>query len=387
MESIVIVALPEVDDKVHRISSEKVPHLTMLYLGESVNNLDIPDIVTFVQHAAKHVDPFYLTVDYRDVLGDSQADVLFFEDNLWQMPNLKQFRHNLLQNDSIRRAYDTTEQFSEWKPHLTLGYPETPANEDVSDYPGIHGVHFDRLAVWFGDYNGPEIRLKRDDTMEVRMSDMTTTERGEQAVSEMFHYGVRGMRWGITTKDRATSIQSKAARKQASATAMKDRAERRSSKLGSAAEARKGAKLQKEADRLTRRGATLQKKADKKVAPTEVSVSQKKPGAFAKTQGGANQPLHEDAVKALVARQKAKSSTTDSLSNAELRSAVDRMQLEQKYTQLSFASDRRSRGARFAAGLFGQRKSLKFKDMDEEAGEETRKAIKVALATKVAAKA
>lgn len=191
----VIVALPPVDDKVYRISSEKVPHLTILFLGEA--NLSM-DAVLYVEHAASELSPFYGTVDHRGTLGADDADVLFFEDNGWDLKRVKEFRHYLLLNDEIKRAYDAVEQFPEWTPHLTLGYPETPANEDDSDYPGIHSVQFDRVAVWLEDSDGPTFRLKYDDhAMEVSMSDLSTAERGELAVRELFHYGKKGMKWGV----------------------------------------------------------------------------------------------------------------------------------------------------------------------------------------------
>lgn len=129
------------------------------------------------------------------------------------------------------------------------------------------------------------------------MSKQDTVDLGAVATEELFHYGVKGMKWGV----RRTDAQLEAAR-----------------------------------------------------APQPVSVTQKKPGTFAKTSGGQNQPVSDDAAKALAARQKARASTTDSLSNAELRVAVERMNLEQQYSRLSFESDRRSKGVRFVAGFLGK---------------------------------
>lgn len=332
MDSTVIVALPAVDDHVMKISSEKVPHLTMVFMppASAIDNLE--ELMLYVQHAASELSPFYLTVDYRGELGPDSADVLFFEDTAWDMKRVKSFRHHLLLNDNIRKAYDSIEQYPEWTPHLTLGFPETPANEDDRDY-GIHSVQFDRIAVWTGDYEGVEFRLRYSDTAaDIAMSDISTTDRGAAAVNEMFHYGTKGMRWGIR-KDRATS----------------------------------------------RGGADS--------GPTAVVVTQKKPGKFAKTKGGEAFPAHEDSLSALVTRQVAKKSTTDALSNAELKLAVERMQLETRYNQLEFSSDRRSRGLRFVQGLIGHRKPTKYRDMDEEIGEETRKAVKKAIALRMAAAA
>lgn len=163
------------------------------------------------------------------------------------------------------------------------------------------------------------------------MSDISTAQRGEQAVTELFHYGVKGMRWGVRKDESA-------------------------SKGGS----------------------------DK--GPTAVVVSQKKPGTFATAKGGKRHPIADDAKRALEARQKARASTTDALTNAELRAAVERMNLERQYSQLSFESDRRSKGKRFIAGLLGNKrygKKRPFADEYEESGERTRKlADEVAQALK-----
>ncbi len=338
----VIVALPRVDDRVFKVSSEKVPHLTICFLGETdkINNLE--EIVTFVQHAASQLSPFGLSVDYRDTLGPDDADVLFFKKDSWAFPRISGFRGHLLQDNNISAAVASAPQYDEWTPHLTLGYPGAPAHDDQIEH-GIHYVDFDRIAIWTTDFDGPEFRLKdMESSMEssVAWSDMTTAEKGAFAAVSMFkgdstamaQYGVKGMRWGVTTKDRAAE----------------------------------------------------------RTAAQQVTVVQKKPGKFAKTEGGKQLPLHEEAAAALVTRQKAKGSTTDALSNAELRSAIQRMQLEQQFNQLEFSNDRRSRGARFVAGLFGNRKTggkMKFEDLDEKQGEQVGKALKSAAKSKVVKKA
>jgi 2'-5' RNA ligase len=197
VSKLVIVAIPEKDDYVWKISSEKVPHLTILFLGEATETSPISKIQEFVEHAASTMlQPFWLEVSDRDILGDDQADVVFFED-AWELPRVRSFRNALLKDSNIKSAYDSVEQFPEWQPHLTLGYPETPAKEDDRDYPGIHSVRFDRIALWTGDSEGPEFKLKRpkfyDDAMEVAMS-----TDGKTAVENILsHYGVKGMKWGV----------------------------------------------------------------------------------------------------------------------------------------------------------------------------------------------
>lgn len=54
-----------------------------------------------------------------------------------------------------------------------------------------------------------------------------------------------------------------------------------------------------------------------------------------KVSGGAGHEPHMDAINAAVARQKAKKSGSHALSNAELRLLNERLQMEQKYSQLT----------------------------------------------------
>jgi hypothetical protein len=272
MADTVIVALPSEDEKVNKISSEQVAHLTICYLGDQSGNDQLPEIVEYVEHAAKQLSPFYASVDHRGELGPDLADVLFFEPNGWDMKRVREFRYFLLQNDAIRRAYDSVDQHPEWLPHLTLGYPETPAVVDPNDDPPhFYGIQFDRIAVWIGDFQGPEFRLRYEDhAMEVAMSSMTTAQRGEQAVAELFHHGTKGMKWGVR---KAEGAQSKANAVQKRADAMSARADRRSSKPGSRAESQKADKLQKEADRLQRRADKKWNKVDAKWEKSIYSTS------------------------------------------------------------------------------------------------------------------
>lgn len=142
----------------------------------------------FLDHAAStSLNRFGLDVDRRGILGGDQADVLFFSEG-WEAKEVKQFRHYLLQNDDIRTAYDSSEQHPDWLPHLTLGYPETPAKPNPTDY-GLSWVRFDRIALWVGDSQGPEFVLNKRD-LEVSMG----TEMVENVLA---HYGKKGMKWGV----------------------------------------------------------------------------------------------------------------------------------------------------------------------------------------------
>lgn len=186
-----IVAIPEKDDYVWKISSENVPHMTILFLGEPNETTDAAKIAEYLEHAVNtSVEKFGLGVSRRGTLGPEDADVVFFEDwNLRNLRNLRDFRSYLLKNDAISTMWNAVEQFPEWTPHLTLGYPDSPAREDDRDYPGVHYVHFDKIALWTGEFEGPEFDLMNNSDMEVRMTD--PVER------ILAHYGVRGMRWGV----------------------------------------------------------------------------------------------------------------------------------------------------------------------------------------------
>ena len=196
---LVIVALPSEHDEVRKVSSETEPHLTLLYLGTPDYDVNqIKHVIDYVEHASSLLRTFMLDVDKRGVLGDKQADVLFF--NKKWTKEIATFREHLLQDPLIYSAYASSKQFDGWTPHLTLGYPETPAKKRVKDDYPITYVRFDRIAVWIGDSEGPVFPLPNySDDMEVAMSEIKSPssvvkEIGAEALK---HYGVKGMKWGI----------------------------------------------------------------------------------------------------------------------------------------------------------------------------------------------
>ena len=205
MANLVVVAIPSEDDYVWKVSSEKVPHMTILFLGEMpVQNFVA--IANFVSHASQRsLTRFGMEVDRRDSLGVDDADVLFFKKNGWSGKNVAEFRSFLLQDSNIRTAYESTEQFPEWIPHLTLGHPETPAKADTRDYPGFSYVGFDKIALWFNDYDGFEYPL--DDNMDIAevAMDNSSVERGRLATTSLLHFGVKGMKWGVR-RDRSSRV-------------------------------------------------------------------------------------------------------------------------------------------------------------------------------------
>ena len=187
---LVVVAIPREDDYVWKISSEKVPHMTLCYLGEpDLEPEQLANMTEYVGHAASLVHRFWMSVDRRGKLGPKDADVLFFDKGI-SNKLIERFRSNLLANDDIMAAYQAAEQYPVWTPHLTLGFPETPAKPDKRDY-GFNGVEFDKIAIWTNDYEGPTFQLKS-----YREEDMSVAAMMASGEEYLEHYGIQGMKWG-----------------------------------------------------------------------------------------------------------------------------------------------------------------------------------------------
>lgn len=183
----VIVALPNEDDYVRKISSEKEPHLTLLYLGDpGWDDAQMTHVQEYIEHAASYLCRFLLDVDSRGVLGPKDADVLFFSKEWTQQ--IAAFRTQLLRDPLILTAYLNADQFPQWTPHMTLGYPETPAHKDTREFPGISYVNFDKVALWTVNSSGPTFPLK---------SNQYSFDTPEMAMSSLTHHGVKGMKWGV----------------------------------------------------------------------------------------------------------------------------------------------------------------------------------------------
>ena len=89
-----------------------------------------------------------------------------------------------------------------------------------------------------------------------------------------------------------------------------------------------------------------------KKGPSGVTVNARA-GKKVKTKGGKREAASEDAIKAAVGKQIARKSTTDALSNAQLREVVTRMQLEQQFSQLGGRTSRLESGKKFLKALVG----------------------------------
>lgn len=140
-----IFLLPEASDPVVAASSEPA-HLTTVWLGD-MNDLD-EDTISAIRgeiaaYAAVLEGPVVVPVAERGTLGDEGADVAFLEPT----EALLALREGLLEaSPTVSRVMESVEQFPEWTPHVTLGYPETPA---AGEYDG-EAVTFDRVGLWIG---------------------------------------------------------------------------------------------------------------------------------------------------------------------------------------------------------------------------------------------
>lgn len=265
----VIVALPAPNESVWRFSSEKKPHMTMLFLGSNLEN--VHHVEQYIGHVANKALPrFGMDVERRGTLGKDSADVLFFGEH--GRDRLDDIRSYLLEDPDIFKAYHSAEQFPAWIPHLTMGFPETPAKPDDREYPGISWVNFDRIALWTADYEGVEFQLKDD-------QGLSMSDRGEAYLK---HYGIKGMKWGVRRADPDATAASNDAK---------------------LAKSRETDRRSQVADKLRR----------KKVLDLQSSKDAKDAG-FVKT--------------------KAKVSGVNSLSNQDLQSLITRMSLERQYKDL-----------------------------------------------------
>lgn len=139
----VIVMVPADSDPVSSASSEDA-HMTVAWLGPSSDIEDIQAVEAEVEEAASTMGgPRTLRVTGQGTLGKDSAEVVHLEAS----PEALSMREFLLSRPSVKSAYDSVEQFDSWKPHVTLGYPETPKN---SEYEG-KSITFDRLALWAGN--------------------------------------------------------------------------------------------------------------------------------------------------------------------------------------------------------------------------------------------
>ena len=165
---VVIVALPTEGDPVHGIGPEE-KHATLVFMGDDVP-ADLVDNITaaldgWTESATANGDlaGFTETVSGVESLGDDGARV-------WMLSGtggLVDLRDNLMALDPVAEGSRLVDQFPEYTPHVTIGYPDDddqPAlAEDVEAAAAeVQSIAFDRLALWVdGDHTqtwamGPE---------------------------------------------------------------------------------------------------------------------------------------------------------------------------------------------------------------------------------------
>lgn len=170
--SVVLVALPAATDPISAASSEDQAHMTLLFFGETVD-VDAKALEVAIAEFVDSGEVGVITdkVSGYAMLGDDKADVVLFD-----AKNLAALRSGLMQQDTIEMAHSAVEQFPTWIPHVTLGYPETPA---TSAYTG-ESVTFDRIALWYGS-NRTEWKLgKVDEVMPKEQPDAVVAAVLEQ---------------------------------------------------------------------------------------------------------------------------------------------------------------------------------------------------------------
>lgn len=310
---LVIVAIPESKSPVWKVSSEKVPHLTLLYFGESVTPSQLKTIQSALEESiAYHSGMFELSVEERGVLGDDKADVLFLTKGGQGYQDALSLRDRLLSSPQVMKIWKSADQYPAWIPHLTLGYPETPAKPQPANNPIEPGqsIRFDKIALWTGDSVGPNYSLGGDIEMQDQDEDV------------LEHYGVKGMKWGVR-RDRTTGVPRPSGARMTEATRKK---------------VKSGGSVRGREVKLSTAQATDNKSDYRKAYPSgnEQPVSVKVTGRGRKTKasgGGGNLPSPEAIQKAVLKQQAAKSGS-QSLTNAQLKLLNERMQLERSYQQL-----------------------------------------------------
>lgn len=140
-----VFLLPQTSDPIIAASSEPA-HLTTVWMGDmnDVTEAELTAILGEVRSYATALDgPVVVPTASRGVLGADEADVVFLE----RTDALQNLRQGLLESSpTVSEVMNRVEQYPEWTPHVTMGYPETPA---LAEYDG-DAVSFDRVGVWVG---------------------------------------------------------------------------------------------------------------------------------------------------------------------------------------------------------------------------------------------
>lgn len=376
-----IVAIPQEQDPVWKYSSEKIPHITLLYLGPQDGKIDPDRLAAYVKHVAEtSLRPFGMSVERRGELGPNKADVLFFEqskNNHSGYKQAKQARDYFLADTDVQKAYNSVDQYPEWTPHLTMGYPNQPAKKDDRDYPTYYYVEFDKIALWTSDFTGYEFLLNYPDHDLESQPAMAMTERVE-AFLEHRKFSVPERKdlakKGHAMPDGSYPITSAASLKDAirtvglggsSKNSIRKHIIKRANALkltnmlpdtwnsdGSLKPVQHGEEFV-----LAHFGVKgMHWGVRRNRAPVTSTTVTSKNGKIKKVE--LSDRMHsrrsnpsEDAKRTAVAKAVVKSHSTDALSNEELKALTTRMNLEQQYSNLS--AQQVNPGHKFVTGLLG----------------------------------
>ena len=165
-----IFLIPAKDDSIHDLSSEDRAHVTVCWLGmDDEQTVDLDELRAAVERVSADTGPIVAEVTERGTLGDDEADVLFLQGDA-----LLALREALMAEEVVATQVGAVEQYPQWTPHLTIGYPDTPANE--GDIPT--DIALDRLALWVGD-DGDEFALTGEAMADEEIEQVEETEDEE----------------------------------------------------------------------------------------------------------------------------------------------------------------------------------------------------------------
>ena len=161
----------------------------------------------------------------------------------------------------------------------------------------------------------------------------TTTEQGQSfATKTLEHFGVKGMKWG--------QIKS----------------------VTPEPPAQNGIKHEDSVDDfLAHYGVKGMRWGVRKDRSAQEVTVYTRPGKKAVASGGKHHKPTAEAMQTVATRQKSKRSTTDSLTNAELKTAVERMRLEQQYNKLT--GDNLTLGQKFVKFLIDNTGDMSYDDI------------------------